>query len=132
KGEMADRQKGFAELFQKVLEGRAAMIDGDYRAAVAAYGRAAAIQAMNPEGGDPPLIWYPTRRSLAAALLASGDAAGAKVKIEELLKDWPNDPYSYYVLYRAELARGDEAAANEALRRAGVEWIGGPMSLAEA
>ncbi|NHN23148.1 hypothetical protein G6046_19725, partial [Bacillus amyloliquefaciens] len=29
KGPMADRQTGFAELFQKVLEGRAAMIDQD-------------------------------------------------------------------------------------------------------
>ncbi|WP_395944028.1 hypothetical protein [Brevundimonas sp.] len=132
KGAMADRQKGFAELFQKVLEGRAAMIAHDYPAAIAAYGRAAEIQAMNPEGGDPPMIWYPTRRSLAAALLASGDAAGAKAKIGELLKDWPNDPYSYYVLYRTEQALGDEAAANNALRHAGVEWIGGEMSLAEA
>ncbi|WP_295245210.1 hypothetical protein [uncultured Brevundimonas sp.] len=132
KGPMADRQTGFAELFQKVLEGRAAMIDQDYRAAIAAYGRAAAIQAMSPEGGDPPMIWYPTRRSLAAAMLASGDAAGAKAKIGELLKDWPNDPYSYYVLYRAEQALGDETAANDALRHAGVEWIGGRMSLAEA
>lgn len=132
KGPMADRQKGFAELFQKVLEGRAAMIDRDYPAAVAAYGRAAAIQAMAPEGGDPPMIWYPTRRSLAAALLASGDAAGARDKVGELLKDWPNDPYSYYVLYRAQMALGDEAAANDALRHAGIEWIGGAMSLAEA
>lgn len=132
KGPMADRQAGFAELFQKVLEGRAAMIQADYPAAIAAYGRAAEIQAMNPEGGDPPLIWYPTRRSLAAALLANGDPAGARAKIDELLKDWPADPYSYYVLYRAEQAMGDEAAANEALRHAGVEWIGGRMTLAEA
>lgn len=132
KGPMADDQKEFAELFQKVLEGRAAMIDGDYPAAVAAYGRAAEIQATGPEGGDPPLIWYPTRRSLAAALLASGDAAGAKAKIEGLLKDWPSDPYSYYVLSRAEKALGDERAAAEALRKAGVEWIGGAMTLAEA
>ena len=132
KGPMADRQAGFAELFQKVLEGRAAMIQADYPAAIAAYGRAAEIQAMNPEGGDPPLIWYPTRRSLAAALLANGDPAGTRAKIDELLKDWPADPYSYYVLYRAEQAMGDEAAANEALRHAGVEWIGGRMTLAEA
>ena len=132
RGPMADRQTGFAELFQKVLEGRAAMIDQDYPAAIVAYGRAAAIQAMAPEGGDPPMIWYPTRRSLAAAMLASGDAAGAKAKIGELLKDWPNDPYSYYVLYRAEQALGAETAANDALRHAGVEWIGGQMSLAEA
>lgn len=132
KGPMADRQIGFAELFQKVLEGRAAMIQADYPAAIAAYGRAAQIQAMNPEGGDPPVIWYPTRRSLAAAMLAAGDAAGAKAKIDGLLKDWPNDPYSYYVLYRAEQTMGDEAAANDALRHAGIEWIGGEMSLDDA
>jgi tetratricopeptide (TPR) repeat protein len=128
-GAMLARQKDFALLFQKVLEGRAAMLDGDHAAAKAAYAEAAAIQAKKPEGGDPPMIWYPTRRSLAAALLASGDAAGAKAKIEGLLKDWPNDPYSYFVLSKAELALGHDAAAAEALRRAHGEWIGGEMSL---
>ena len=128
-GAMLARQKDFARLFQKVLEGRAAMLDGDYAAARTAYAEAAAIQAKKPEGGDPPLIWYPIRRSLAAALLASGDAAGAKTKIEELLKDWPNDPYSYFILSKAETALGHEAAAAEALRHAQVEWVGGAMSL---
>jgi hypothetical protein len=131
-GPMRDMQKGFAEVFQRVLEGRAAMIDKDYAAAIAAYGRAAEIQAMNPEGGDPPLIWYPTRRSLAAALLASGDASGTKAKVEALLEDWPNDPYSYFVLSRAEAAMGNTAASAEALRHARVEWIGGEMSLPAA
>ena len=128
-GAMLGRQKDFANLFHKVLEGRAAMLDGDFATASAAYGEAATIQAKHPEGGDPPLIWYPTRRSLAAALLASGDAAGAKVKIEALLKDWPSDPYSYYVLSKAEAALGNAAAAEEAGRKAQVEWIGGAMSL---
>jgi len=128
-GDMADRQRDFAKLFRKVLEGRAAMLDGDPAAAKAAYGEAAAIQAKHPEGGDPPLIWYPTRRSLAAAMLASGDAAGAKAKIEALLKDWPNDPYSYFVLSRAEAALGNEAAAADAATRSKAEWIGGAMSL---
>jgi tetratricopeptide (TPR) repeat protein len=128
-GPMLERQKEVARLFQKVLEGRAAMLEGDYAAAKAAYGEAATIQARKPEGGDPPLIWYPTRRSLAAALLASGDAAGAKAKVEALLKDWPNDPYSYFVLSKAEAALGHEAAAAEALRHAQVEWVGGEMRL---
>lgn len=119
----------FMEVFQRVLEGRAAMIDGDWDAAVQAYGAAAAIQGEGEEGGDPPIIWYPTRRSLAAALLAKGDAAGARAKIIELLEDWPNDPYSYFVLARAETALGDEAAAAEALRRSRIEWVGGAMEL---
>ena len=88
---MLEPRKAFVELSQRVLEGRAAMIEGDYPAAIAAFGRAAELQAMDDEGGDPPVIWYPTRRSLAAAMLASGDAAGARAKILELLEDWPGD-----------------------------------------
>jgi hypothetical protein len=129
-GEMRDERAAFTELSQRVLEGRAAMIDGDYAAAVAAFGRAAALQAMGgDEGGDPPIVWYPTRRSLAAAMLASGDAAGARAKVLELLEDWPNDPYSYFVLAQAETALGDTVAAAEAERRSRVEWIGGAMDL---
>ncbi len=132
-GPMAEARASFTELFQRVLEGRAAMIEGNADAAIVAFSRAAALQAEDgDEGGDPPAIWYPTRRSLAAAMLAGGDAAGAKAKVEELLRDWPNDPYSYFVLSRAEAALGHEAAATEALRRAGAEWLGGDMSLAQA
>lgn len=119
----------FMEVSQRVLEGRAAMIEGNATAAVAAFTRAAEIQGMEEEGGDPPIIWYPTRRSLAAAMLANGDAAGAKAKIEELLTDWPMDPYSYFVLAEAEAALGDAAAAEAARAQVRVEWIGGAMDL---
>ncbi|HEY0598644.1 hypothetical protein [Brevundimonas sp.] len=128
-GPMREERSAFTELSQRVLEGRAAMIDGDHPAAVAAFRRAAELQGMDDEGGDPPAIWYPTRRSLAAALLASGDAAGARAKVLELLEDWPNDPYSYFVLSQAETALGNPAAAAEAERRSRVEWIGGAMDL---
>jgi len=128
-GPMLEPRKAFVELSQRVLEGRAAMIEGDYPAAIAAFGRAAELQAMDDEGGDPPVIWYPTRRSLAAAMLASGDAAGARAKILELLEDWPGDPYSYFVLSQAEAALGRVAPAADARRLSQVEWIGGEMSL---
>ena len=132
-GPMAEARASFTELFQRVLEGRAAMIEGNAEAAIVAFGRAAALQAEDgDEGGDPPAIWYPTRRSLAAAMLAGGDAAGAKAKVEELLRDWPNDPYSYFVLSRAEAALGHDAAAAEALRRSAAAWLGGEMSLEQA
>ncbi len=124
--------KDFIEVFQRVLEGRAAMIEANPAAAVIAYGRAAEIQGSGPEGGDPPVIWYPTRRSLAAAMLANGDAAGAKAKIEELLVDWPSDPYSLWLLAEAETALGDAVAAEAASTRSRVEWIGGAKSLALA
>ena len=128
-GDMARERRDFTELSQRVLEGRAAMIAGDADAAIAAFTRAAAIQGQGEEGGDPPIVWYPTRRSLAAALLLKGDAAGARGKILELIEDWPNDPYSYFVLAEAEAALGDSTAAAEARRRSRIEWIGGAMDL---
>ncbi|AQR61755.1 hypothetical protein BZG35_08880 [Brevundimonas sp. LM2] len=131
-GDDAQEQKDFMEVSQRVLEGRAAMLEANAPAAIAAFTRAAEIQAQESEGGDPPIIWYPTRRSLAAALLANGDAAGAKAKIEELLTDWPMDPYSYFVLAEAEAALGERTAAEAARARAAVEWIGGEMRLALA
>jgi tetratricopeptide (TPR) repeat protein len=128
-GPQGRMRSDFTEVSQRVLEGRAAMIEGNAAAAIAAFTRAAEIQGQDSEGGDPPILWYPTRRSLAAALLLKGDAAAAKAKIVELLKDWPNDPYSYFVLAEAETALGDADAAAEARRRASVEWIGGAMEL---
>ena len=119
----------FSEVFQRVLEGRAAMIRRDWPAAIQAYGRAAALHGEGEEGGDPPIIWFPTRRSLAAALLASGDAAGARDKVLELLEDWPSDPYSYFVLAEAYEALDEQDAAARARADGSVEWIGGTMSL---
>ncbi|WP_205679485.1 tetratricopeptide repeat protein [Brevundimonas lutea] len=65
-------------------------------------------------------------------MLAGGDAAAAKSTLEALLIDWPNDPYSYWLLAEAERALGDEAAAQAALERSRIEWVGGEMSLALA
>ena len=128
-GPMAEARQAFTEISQRVLEGRAAMIERDWAAAITAFSRAAEIQGKDDEGGDPPIVWYPTRRSLAAALLASGDATGARAKVLELLEDWPGDPYSYFVLAEAEAALGHSDAAAEARRLSRVEWIGGAMSL---
>jgi len=128
-GPMLERRRDFTELSQRVLEGRAAMIEGNPDAALAAFTRAAEIQGQGAEGGDPPVIWYPTRRSLAAALLLKGDAAGARSKVLELIEDWPSDPYSYFVLAEAEAALGNAGAAAEARRRSGIEWVGGLMNL---
>lgn len=132
-GPQVELRAAFVELSQRVLEGRAAMIEGNAPAAIAAFTRASYIQAMGgSEGGDPPIVWYPTRRSLAAAMLANGDAPGARAKILELLTDWPSDPYSYFVLAEAERALGHPAAAEEARARMRIEWIGGEMRLALA
>ena len=128
-GPNGEMRNEFTEVSQRVLEGRAAMLEGNADAAIAAFTRAAEIQGQGEEGGDPPILWFPTRRSLAAALLLKGDAAGARAKVLELVEDWPADPYSYFVLAEAETALGNADAATEARRRSRIEWIGGVMDL---
>ena len=64
------RGEQLAEVFQYVLEGRAAMLAGDPGLAAAAYRKAMERQLAADFGSDPPLFWYSVRRSLAAAMLA--------------------------------------------------------------
>jgi len=47
----------------------------------------------------------------------------------ELIEDWPNDPYSYFVLAEAETALGNAEASAEARHRSRIEWVGGAMDL---
>jgi len=113
-----------AEIFQHVLEGRAAMLAGNARAAERAYRRAMARQSAADFGSDPPLYWYSVRRSLAAARLAEGDARGARAQLQASLRHWPNDPLALYALSLAQrrLGRSEEAEASLARARAG--WAG--------
>jgi tetratricopeptide (TPR) repeat protein len=113
-----------AEISQKVLEGRAAMLAGDHAAAETAYRAAMEKQAGAGFGSDPPLWWYPTRRSVAAALLARGNAADAREQLLASLESWPNDPLALYALSRAEQALGNASASADALRRARAGWSG--------
>ena len=113
-----------AEIFQHVLEGRAAMLAGDFRAAERAY--RAAMQRQNAArfGMDPPLFWYSVRRSLAVARLAQGDARGARAQLNASLERWPNDPLALYALSLAERRLGRAAEADAALGRARSGWAG--------
>jgi len=77
-----------------VLTGRVAMLEHRYADAAAIFREAAELQE-NPDFrlfSDPPVWWYPVRRDLAAALLASGDRVGARKEIVDSLSLWPRDP----------------------------------------
>jgi len=94
---------------RNVLAGRAAMLAGDHSAAVAAFTRAAELEETPAFGEftDPPAFWYPVRRDVAAALLASGDLAGAKSAAEASLKLRVKDPVAEALLAKAiALAQG--------------------------
>ena len=113
-----------AAIARHVLEGRAAMIAGDFAAAEAAYRAAMDRQTAAQFGMDPPLWWYSVRRSLAAALIARGDHASAKAQLLASLEAWPNDPLALLALARAEEGLGNREAAVAALARARSGWKG--------
>ncbi|PSJ36870.1 hypothetical protein C7I55_24480 [Sphingomonas deserti] len=111
-------------LAQHVLEGRAEMLDGDHASAAAAFRKAMKLQAGGHFGFDPPPFWYPVRRSLAAALLAGGDAEGAQHQLIASLERWPGDPLALLALARAEQALGHPDLAARHLAGAKAAWSG--------
>ncbi len=108
-----------------VLTGRAAMIEGKPAAAAQAYRKAAELQdAKLRTVSDPPIWWYPVRRSLAAALLEQGKADEAAAEASRALKGWPNDPVTLAVLAQAEKKLGDGKAADLHIAQARKAWRG--------
>jgi tetratricopeptide (TPR) repeat protein len=109
-----------------VLTGRAAMIDRRLDVALKAFRAAMKIEEARPITGysDPPVWWYPVRRSVAEARLAGGDARGALADAEATLKRRPNDPMTLAVRARAQSALGNAAAARGDARAALAGWRG--------
>ncbi|HEY0027931.1 MAG TPA: hypothetical protein VGC35_08680 [Allosphingosinicella sp.] len=119
--------EALVEMTEHLLLGRAAMIEGKYAAAAASYRKAMTLQEGADFGSDPPLFWYPVRRSLAAALLAGGDAAGAKRQLLASLEAWPADPLGLFLMAKAEEKLGGIGAPWLARARSG--WVGDPEAL---
>jgi len=109
-----------AEIAQHVLEGRAAMIRRDFALAQTAY--RTAMLAQQNQDFDPPPFWYEVRRSLAAAMLAAGDAAGAKRQLGALR--WAKDPLALLLLSRAERDLRNPEEAAYYLKAARAAWAG--------
>jgi hypothetical protein len=114
---------------EQLLLGRAAMLDGNPAAAAAAYRQAMVLQEGAGFGSDPPPFWYPVRRSLAAAMLAGGDAAGARRQLLASVAEWPHDPLALLLLARVEEKLGAAEAAASYLARARQGWAGDPAAV---
>jgi len=82
------------DIARLVLQGRAATLDGDYPAALAAFRHAARLQEGEEYSvlTDPPAFWYPVRRDIAATLLAMGKPREARTETEAVLEMMPRDP----------------------------------------
>jgi tetratricopeptide (TPR) repeat protein len=117
---------------QLTLQGDVDLLDHKTDAAVDAFTKAAAIQeARLVRNDDPPAWWYPVRRSLAAALLAKGNAAGTVRESTTVLQTWKLDPVTLAIRAQAERrlgqpgARQDQAEARSA-------WRGGAALLRDS
>jgi tetratricopeptide (TPR) repeat protein len=116
-----------AEIAAHVLDGRAAMLRGRPRTAMALYAQAAATQEKAfpvDKNFDPPPWWYPVRRSLAAADLAAGKPDDAIREARAGLKDWPDDALALKVISEAQAKQGHAAEAQKTLAQAKRVWRG--------
>jgi hypothetical protein len=108
---------------RKVLEGRAAMLQGRWDHAAQAYAAASSVQETKfSYSWDPPAWWYPVRRSLAEAELRAGRLDQAEADARTVLKTWPDDPLTERVLAEVDQARGRDGAAR--LQKAKSRWKG--------
>ncbi len=109
-----------------VLRGRAAMLEHRPKAALVAFQQATDIEEQKflADYADPPLWWYPVRRSVAEAKLEAGDAKGAMAEADRSLVRRPNDPMTLAVRARAATALGDRASARRDARQALAGWRG--------
>jgi len=116
-----------AEVAAHVLAGRIAEARGNTSEAIADYTKAVAQE--DTLDYDEPTDWfYPTRETLAAALLrAHRPADAAKVLRTDLTRN-PHNPRSLFALAAALRAqKKDTASVTSAFRRM---WEGGTLSLA--
>jgi tetratricopeptide (TPR) repeat protein len=116
--------ESFVAVLRHVLEGRAAMLAGEPQKAAEAYFKGMQRQLTAGFSSDPPVFWYPVRRSYAAALLAAGDHKRAREHLLVTLSSWPNDPLALLALSQAERALGEEGSAGRNLARAKSVWAG--------
>ncbi len=129
-GEYAGSMAQATNLAALVLEGRAAMLEHRYKDAAGIFRQAAELEETKfNDVTDPPMWWYPPRRDLAIALLASGDAKGAADEIHTTLNRRVHDPVSLAVLARAERKLGMGEAADAHLAEARKAWSGDAKAL---
>ena len=124
-GRFQPKAQALADVARDVLRGRLAMLDGRAGDAVAFYRKAATTQddALD-DIADPPIFWYPVRRSLAAALLSEGRHAEAAQEAKRVLVRWVGDPLSERILADVDVATGRPAQAQRWLDGTRVHWNG--------
>jgi tetratricopeptide (TPR) repeat protein len=126
-GLFQNSQKAVAEVAVHVLAGRIAEARGNTKDAIAAYSKAVAQE--DTLDYDEPTDWfYPTRETLAAALLRAKRPAEAEKVLRADLTRNPHNPRSLFAL--AAALRAQKKDATSVTAELEQFWEGGKLSLA--
>jgi pimeloyl-ACP methyl ester carboxylesterase len=101
---------GVLRIAEHTLDARIAWAKGDRARSIESW-RAAVVAWDALNYNEPPDWYYPVRESLGAALLLSGDAAGAEKVFREDLKENPRNARSLFGLTESLKTQGKHEAA---------------------
>ncbi|MBZ5705402.1 MAG: hypothetical protein LAN63_08615 [Acidobacteriia bacterium] len=119
-----NKAKDIMKIAENVLGAKIAMAKKDSAGAIAMLREAVAIQDTL-KYGEPPDWFFPVRESLGAALLMSGDAAGAEQVFRADLDRNLRNPRSLFGLQQALKAQGKTYDAGFVEKQFQASWKGG-------
>ena len=123
-----NKAKDIMKIAKNVLAAKIAMARKDNVNAIAMLREAVTIQD-SLKYGEPPDWFFPVRESLGAALLISGDAAGAEKIFREDLDRNPRNPRSLFGLRQALKAQKRDYDAEFVDKQLRSSWKGSDASL---
>lgn len=123
-----NKAKDIMKIAKDVLGAKIAMAKKDNSGAIAMLREAVEIQDTL-KYGEPPDWFFPVRESLGAALLVSGDSAGAEKVFREDLDRNLRNPRSLWGLHQALLQQKREYDAGFIQKQFDSSWKGGAQGL---
>jgi len=123
-----NKAKDIMKIAENVLGGQIALAKKDNAEAITRFSAAVATQDTL-KYGEPPDWFFPVRESLGAAMLMSGETAGAEKVFREDLERNPRNPRSLFGLREALKAQGRDYDAGFVQEQFRNSWKGGPSEL---
>ncbi|HVO63265.1 MAG TPA: hypothetical protein VMT53_20225 [Terriglobales bacterium] len=123
-----NKAKDILKIAEDVVGAKIALLKHDNSSAIALLREAVALQdKLNY--GEPPDWFYPVRENLGAALLLSGDVAGAEQVFREDLDRDPRNPRSLFGLQQSLLQQNRDYEAGFVQKQFESSWKGATLKL---
>jgi tetratricopeptide (TPR) repeat protein len=123
-----NKAKDIMKIAKDVLGAKIALANQDHSGTVAMLQDAVAIQDTL-KYGEPPDWFFPVRESLGAALLMSGDAAGAEKAFRDDLERNLRNPRSLWGLHQSLIKQKRDYDAGFIQKEFEASWKGGKQAL---